>query len=89
MPFERGQSRNLGISLASRVEMRKGSGKGERTRGAFVQNVHSIREKGDVQAGAIDEKWLQRNRDSPQVFVWAPSGNSFSSSAPEGQVAGC
>jgi hypothetical protein len=37
-----------------------------------------------VQNEAIGEKRLQRNRNSPQGFVWAPSGTSFSSHPPEG-----
>jgi hypothetical protein len=37
----------------------------------------------------MDEKYLQRKRNSPGVFVWASSGNSFSYSSPEGQIAGC
>jgi hypothetical protein len=39
-----------------------------------------------MQTGAIDEKWLQANKNSPQVFVWAPSGISLSSHPPEGQI---
>jgi hypothetical protein len=41
-----------------------------------------------MQTGAIEERCLQRIENSLQVFVWAPSGNSFSYFTPEGQGAG-
>ena len=42
-----------------------------------------------MSTGAKEEKWLQGNGNSLQVFAGAPSGNSFSYSTLEGQGVGC